>query len=58
MKKVFIIMEAFKEGYCPDGYVNTVYEDLEEAKKSAQELIENAKDEEYYKNWIIERVLM
>ena len=58
MKKVFIIMEAFKEGYCPDGYVNTVYEDLEEAKKSAMELRENAKNEPYYKNWILERTLM
>lgn len=58
MKKVFIIMEAFREGYCTDGYVNTVYEDLEEAKKSALELKEHAKNEAYYKNWIIERILM
>ena len=58
MKKVFIIMEAFKEGYCPDGYVNTVYEDLEEAKKAARELEEYSKNEEYYKNWIIERTLL
>ena len=58
MKKVFIIMEAFKEGYCPDGYVNTVYEDLEEAKKAARELEEYSKNEAYYKNWIIERTLL
>lgn len=58
MKKVFIIMEAFKEGYCPDGYVNTVYEDLEEAKKAARDLKEYSKNEEYYKNWIIERTLL
>lgn len=51
-------MEAFKEGYCPDGYVNTVYEDLEEAKKAARDLKEYAKNEEYYKNWIIESTLL
>ena len=51
-------MEAFKEGCNPDGYVNTVYEDLEEAKKAARCLIENSKNEEYYENWIIERTLL
>lgn len=58
MKKVFIIMEAFKKGYNPDGYVNTVYEDLEEAKKAAQGLIEYSKNKEYYENWIIEKTLL
>lgn len=58
MKKVFIIMEAFKEGCNLDGYVNTVYEDLEEAKKAARDLIEYSKNEEYYENWIIERTLL
>lgn len=58
MKKVFIIMEAFKEGYNPDGYANTVYEDLEKAKKAARDLKEDSKNEEYYENWIIERTLL
>jgi hypothetical protein len=58
MKKVFIIMEAFKKGHYPDGYVNTVYEDLEEAKKAARELKEFSKNEEYYMNWILERSLL
>lgn len=58
MKKVFIIMEAFEEGYNPVGCVNTVYEDLEVAKKAARFLIEYSKNEEYYENWIIERALL
>lgn len=58
MKKVFIIMETFKEYFWAGGFVNSVYEDLEEAKKSALELRKNAEGEGYYRNWIIERVLM
>ena len=58
MKKVFIIMEAFKEGCSPDGYVNSVYEDLEVAKKVAQSLKASSINDDYYENWILERPVL
>lgn len=51
-------MEAFKEGCSPDGYVNSVFEDLEEAKKVAKDLEEHSKYDEYYENWILERPVL
>ena len=51
-------MEHFEKGHKPDGYVNSVWESLNEAKTVALYLKKAKMGEEYYENWILERTVL
>lgn len=62
-KKVWIIMESWSEKYYgPNsmGYVNSVFEDYNEAEKNREVLVKYNKKcfpNDFYANWIVERML-
>ena len=61
-KKVWIILESWNEnnhGAVSMGYVNSVFEDYNEAVKAQEHLVEYSKKclpNEFYTNWIVERM--
>lgn len=62
-KKVWIIMESWNEEYhgtISMGYVNSVFEDYNEAVKTQEDLVKYNKKHfpnDFYDNWIVERIL-
>lgn len=61
-KKVWIIMDSWSEEYHGEtsmGYVNSVYEDYNEAVKAQEDLVKYIKKHFpncFYANWIVERM--
>ena len=62
-KKVWIVMESWREE-CHSaksmGYVNSVYEDYNEAVKAQEHLVKSNKKcfpNDFYTNWIVKRSL-
>lgn len=62
-KKVWIIMESCSEKYhgtLSMGYVNSVYEDYNEAVKARKDLVKYNKKyfpKDFYTNWIVGAIL-
>lgn len=62
-KKVWIIMESWSEEYYGTismGYVNSVYEDHDEAVKTQEDLVKYHKKcfpNDFYANWIVGSML-
>ena len=63
-KKVWIIMESWSgeyHGTISMGYINSVYENYDEAVKAKEDLMKYNKKSfpnDFYANWIVERMLV